>query len=87
MQGGKPDEHALSAAKTAEVEELSQRILENGSEISRLRQAIEANEVAQQAVQARIDGTIEGQGSRNPKLLKMLKQFRLQVSFCSPVPG
>lgn len=73
------DSEDSNADMTGEAEELAQRIQDNEAEIALLRGAIEANEVSQQSVQARIDGTIEGQGSRNPQLLKMLKQFRLQV--------
>ena len=79
MQRNSLDSQSSRADVSMEAEELAQRIMDNESEIALLRGAIEANEVAQQSVQARIDGTIEGQGSRNPQLLKMLKQFRLQV--------
>lgn len=79
MQRNSLDSQGSRADVSVETEELAQRIKDNESEIALLRGAIEANEVAQQSVQARIDGTIEGQGSRNPQLLKMLKQFRLQV--------
>lgn len=91
MYGGSPhvaqgvhvtstDSQGSSAEVSGEADELAQRIRDNEAEIALLRGAIEANEASQQSVQARIDGTIEGQGSRNPQLLKMLKQFRLQVT-------
>lgn len=86
VQGKSTDSQGSNAGETGETEELAQRIKDNESEIALLRGAIEANEVSQQSVQARIDGTIEGQGTRNPQLLKMLKQFRLQVCSTNVTP-